>query len=167
MKNGLILVILLAFFVPAVYGNTGDSEPLVIKGFYLGMSKAEVQQIFELFKENQTAKYVSIMNERFRTSIKLDNDFSSMGNKIDIFYNIKGKVNDITFQYKTVDILFEATEFTAEMFMQYISEKYELPEMKFKDQGFVKSWIYQNKKLNYKISIDNNKNLRLQNIKKK
>jgi hypothetical protein len=49
--------------------------------------------------------------------IQVDNEFSSMGNKIEIGYDESGKVTTIKFQYKTVDILFEASALSAEDFV--------------------------------------------------
>jgi len=137
-----------------------------MKGFYLGMEQAKVQALYEQLQKDKMAEYVSLEREKYRDMIKLDNEFSSMGNKIDIEYDDDGLAKKITFQYKTVAILFDAGDLDAGGLVQKIEEEYHLPEMEFEDMGMVKTWTYVNDKLNYKISVDDVKNVRLQRMNK-
>lgn len=164
MKIYLIFVLACFFLFLSSFAETPDSEPLKMKGFSLGMDKAAVKKIYQQMEKEKVATYISIEREEYRDLIKLDNEFSSMGNKIEIEYDDKMKAKNITFQYTTVDILFEAIDMEAEVLVKLIEKKYNLPEMVFEDQGFVKIWKYINEKLKYKISVDDYKNLRLQRI---
>ncbi|MBA7537417.1 hypothetical protein ES705_29684 [subsurface metagenome] len=136
-----------------------------LKGFYVGITKEEVKILYEKFKTNAVAQYIDIETEAYRDQIKLDNEFSSMGNKIDIMYDEEGKATSITFQYKTVDILFNAAQMSAEELVKKLQEKLQIPEMKFQDMGMVKSWSHTYEEVKVKLSVDNNKNIRLQALK--
>ena len=162
MKTYLITVILFLFCIQYGFADSAESEPIEVKGFYLGMEKSDVQKVYEQLENDKVATYISIEQEKYRDLIKLDNEFSSMGNKIEIEYDDAGKARNITFQYKTVDILFEASDMEAEALVKLIEKKYLLPELIFEDQGFIKIWTFINEKLEYKISVDDYKNLRLQ-----
>jgi len=158
MKNVLVGFLVLSFLVLFILA---DSKMISIKGFYLGMGKGEVKQVYEKLKTSGVAKYISIENEKYRDMIKLDNEFGSMGNKIDIFYDDNGKLIGVTFQYKTVNILFKAEKLKVEEFVTNFEKEFNLPRMKFQDMGMVKNWTHVDKNLKLKISIDDYKNLRL------
>lgn len=161
MKNLLIGFLVLSFLIPFILA---DSKIIKIKGFYLGMEKSEVKLVYEKLKTGKVAKYISIENEKYRDMIKLDNEFGSMGNKIDIFYSEKEKVTGITFQYKTVNVLFKAEKLSADEFVKGFEREFQLPRMSYRDMGMVKTWTHVDKNLKLKISIDNSKNLRLKNL---
>ena len=164
MKTYLVTIVLILFCIQYGVTDSAENETLQMKGFYLGMEKSDVQKNYQQLMNDKVAKYISIEKGEYRDLIKLDNEFSSMGNKIEIEYDDTGKAKSITFQYKTVDILFEASEMEAEVLVEEIEEKYELPEMVFEDLGMVKIWKYVNEELKYKISVDDYKNVRLQRI---
>lgn len=165
MKKHLTILAVVLFVFSNVSAVQNKTATINIKGFYLSMSRDSVKNIYNKFQNDKIAKYISLEKENYRDIIKLDNEFSSMGNKIEIAYNDSMKAENITFQYKVAGILFQAENKTAQEFVKQIRKEYRLPEMKFIDQGFVKLWTYTNKKAGYKISIDNKKNLRLQKIK--
>lgn len=164
MKKMLILLFVSALFVCTAFSNSRDSEPLKIKGFYLRMEKTEVHKLYQKLKSDQVAKYISIESSEYRDLIQLDNEFSSMGNKIEIGYDENGKVTTIKFQYKTVDILFEASSLEAEDFMNMFQEEYSIPEMEFQDMGMVKTWSYSDEARKFSISIDDYKNITLKTL---
>ena len=164
MKTYLITAVLFLFCIQFGFTGSVENEALEIKGFYLGMEKSAVQKNYQQLMNDKVAKYISIENEEYRDLIKLDNEFGSMGNKIEIEYDDSGKAKSITFQYTTVDILFEASDMEAEVLVKEIEKKYKLPEMVFEDLGMVKIWTYVNEELKYKISVDDYKNLRVQRI---
>jgi len=87
-----------------------------------------------------------------------------MGNKIEVGYDESGKVNYLKFQYKTVDILFEATALEAKDFVNRFREEYRIPEMEFKDMGMVKTWSYSDEARKFSISIDDYKNITLKTL---
>ena len=164
MKTYLTIVILFSFFVLYGFTDSPEKEQLVIKGFSLGMNKAEVKKVYEQFEKDKVAEYISIENEKYRDLIKLDHELSSMGNKIEIEYDESGKAKNITFQYKTVDILFEASNMEAEEMVKEIENKYNLSKLEYQDLGMVKTWTYINEELKYKITVDDYKNVKLQRI---
>ena len=43
------------------YSHSGDSEPLNIKGFYLGMEKTEVKTFYQKLKSDAVAQYINII----------------------------------------------------------------------------------------------------------
>ncbi len=143
-----------------------ETEPLKIKGFYIGMSKSQVQEVYKKLQADKIAAYISIESENYRDLIKIDNEFSSMGDKVEIFYDESMKVSGITFQYKTVNILFNSTDQSAEEFVETLVKKFELPEMEMEDMGITKIWKCQLEKQGLKISVDGSKNLRIQMLKK-
>ena len=147
------------------FGNLLCEDSFQIKGFYLGMTKQEVKSIYEKFKEQKIAQHLSRESEEYRDIIKIDNEMSSMGNKIEIMYDDSLHANGITFQYKIVEILFDYGNQEAEQFVEAFTEEYNIPEMEFKDMGIIKNWHYINKELGYKILIDDGKNVRLQMLK--
>ena len=161
MKKMFILLFVSAIFVFNAFSYSNDPEPLKIKGFYLGMEKSEVQTLYQKMKSNQIAQYISIENSEFRDLIQLDNEFGGMGNKIEVGYNEKGKVNYLKFQYRTVDILFEASALNEKDFVKMFREKYGLPEMEFEDMGMVKIWKYSDEERKFSLSIDDYKNITL------
>lgn len=128
------------------------------------MEKAEVHNLYQKLKSDQVAQYISIESSEFRDLIKVDNEFSSMGNKIEVGYDESGKVNYLKFQYKTVDILFEATALEAKDFVNRFREEYRIPEMEFKDMGMVKTWSYSDEARKFSISIDDYKNITLKTL---
>lgn len=165
-KFNYILFIFLSMIVVPVL-SAQNTDVFKIKGFYLDMSRIEVKEIYDNLKKNEVAQYISFEKENFRDLIKLDNEFSSMGNKIEIAYEEDEKLKELTFQYKTVNILFKAEKLSAAEFVQQFKDEFGIAEMEYKDMGFVKKWSYTDKKRNIKISIDDSKNLRLQKFKNK
>jgi uncharacterized protein YuzE len=161
MKKTVIVCLACALIVCYVIANFDNPEPLNLKGFYLGMEKTEVRSAYQKLKSDEVAQYVSIESSEFRDLIQVDNEFSSMGNKIEIGYNESGKVISIKFQYKTVDILFDAKSLSAEEFVKKFSEEYGIPEMKFQDMGMVKTWTYSDEAQKFTLTIDDNKNITL------
>jgi len=161
MKKTFILLFVSALSVCNAFSNSSDSEPLKIKGFYLGMEKTEVHKLYQKLKSDQVAEYISIESSEFRDLIQVDNEFSSMGNKIEIGYDESQKVTDIKFQYKTVDILFDASALDAEDFVNRFREEYNIPEMEFQDMGMVKTWSYSDETRKFSLSIDDYKNITL------
>lgn len=163
MKQSLLYCLIFVLIFPFLLAGT---KMINIKGFYLGMNRSAVEGEYKKLKTSGIARYISIEHEKYRDMIKLDNEFSSMGNKIDIFYDKGGKVTGITFQYKTVNILFKAEKLSAEELVKNIEKEFKLPTMKFKDQGMFQNWTHIDSELNIKISIDSSKNLRLKKMKK-
>jgi uncharacterized protein YuzE len=161
VKKIFILLFVSALFVFNAFSNSSDTKPLTIKGFYLGMDKTEVQKLYQKLKSDHVAEYISIENSEFRDLIQVDNEFSSMGNKIEIGYDENGKVTNIKFQYKTVDILFEASSLEAEDFVNRFREEYNIPEMEFQDLGMIKTWSYSDEARKFSLSIDDYKNITL------
>jgi len=107
---------------------------------------------------------IDIETKTYRNQIKLDNEISSTGNKIDIMYNDEGIAHSITFEYKTVNILFDAAQMNAEDLARKLKEQLRI-EMEFKDLGVMKSCLYNFEKENIKLSVDDNKNIRSQMVK--
>ncbi len=89
MKRAFVITAL----VISVALSLHSQQPVKILDFYMGMSKEEVKDIYTRMKEVPVAQYVSIEPGRYRDQIKVDNEFSSMYNKIDILYDDNGKVN--------------------------------------------------------------------------
>lgn len=164
MKKSIISMLISSFSVFFICAYSGMEEPLKIKGFYIGMSKTDVQEIFKKFQEDKVAEYISIESENFRDIIMLDNEFGSTGNKIDIIYDESGEVTGITFQYKTVNILFNCSQKSAEEFVRSLINTYDLPDMEMKDMGIVKSWKCKPDNLGIQILVDDSKNLRIQKL---
>jgi len=69
MKTYLTIVILFSFFVLYGFTDSPEKEQLVIKGFSLGMNKAEVKKVYEQFEKDKVAEYISIENEKYRDLI--------------------------------------------------------------------------------------------------
>jgi hypothetical protein len=159
MEKKFILLSVSALFVFFVSSGSMDSEPLKIKGFHLGMDKTEVENLCQKLKSEQVAQYISIESSEYRDLIQVDNEFSSMGNKIEVGYDEGGKANYLKFQYKTVNILFEAGALNAEDFVNKFREEYSIPEMEFQDMGIVKTWSYSDEVRKFSVSIDDNKNI--------
>ena len=143
--------------------QTGQS-PLTVKGFHLGMSRDAVQQVYNGLESAEVAAHISMEKENYRDLITLDTEFSSMGNKVEVAYDENETVTSITFQYKTVDILFDAGGEDAEAFVGRFCDEYRLPEMEMEDQGFVTLWTVVMEAGEYKVSIDSMKNLRIQKV---
>lgn len=148
----------------SVWAQEDSAAPqgLQIKGFYLGMPTPEVRQLYESMKANEVAPYISIETSEYRDLIMIDNEFSSMGNKIEIQYDESGAANYFKFQYKTTAILlnYDATE--PSDFVAAFRKQYGIPEMKFEDMGIVKTWSYVDPDTGYKLSIDDQMNVTLQ-----
>jgi hypothetical protein len=162
MKKLFSTIIYAMVLLLSLSASINCEEPFDIKGFYLGMNREEVKTIYDNFKKNQIAEYVSLEQENYRDLINLDNEFSSMGNKIEVAYDDSLKATNITFQYKTVAILFDYGNLDETEFVEAFRKDYKIPEMKFEDMGMVKTWGYANTEAGYKISIDDYKNVRLQ-----
>lgn len=164
MKKSMICILISFYSGFCFCTYSGMEEPLKIKGFYIGMSKSDVLQVFKKLQEDNVAEHISLESENFRDVIMLDNEFSSTGNKIDIIYDESGKVTGITFQYKTVNILFDCSKKSAEEFVRSLTTTYDLPEMEMKDMGVVKSWKCKSDNLGIQILVDDSKNLRIQKL---
>ena len=104
MLLALVGVIMLAGIVGA-QEDASASQGLKIRGFYLGMPKSEVRQLYEQMKADEVAQFITIESSEFRDLITLDREFSSMGNKVEVQYAESGEVTYFKFQYKTVGIL--------------------------------------------------------------
>ncbi len=161
MKRSIIVGLACFLFVFSAFSDSDDPEHLNLRGFYLGMEKMEVHQLYQKLKTDAVAQYISIESSEYRELIQVDNEFSSMGNKIEIGYDESGKVNFIKFQYKTVDIFFKASALSAEDFVIRFREEYNIPEMEFQDMGMVKTWSYSDETRKFSISIDDYKNITL------
>lgn len=160
MPKKLLITLFCGILVPLlVYPKSSPPEVLNLKGFYLGMDKSEVQEIYQKYKTAETAKYISIDSSQYRDLIQLDNEFSSMGNKIEITYENNAKVTSIKFQYKTSAILFKYDTDDPEVFVQKFTEEFNIPEMQFEDMGMVKTWTYKNESSKYSVSIDDYLNI--------
>lgn len=159
MLVGCISIVLLVFSI------SYTPELLNLKGFYLGMEKSEVRELYQKHKSEQTAKYISIESYEFRDLIQMDNEFSSMGNKIEINYENSGKVTYVKFQYKTSAILFKYDTDDPEEFVQKFTAEFGIPKMKFEDMGMVKTWTYKNVDSKYSVSIDDYLNITLKQLK--
>ncbi len=148
------------------YGFVSAFPPDSFKlgGFFLGMGKADVDKVIQEFKSKTVAEYISLERAEFRDLIQVDNEFSSMGNKIELSYDTNGKVDTIKLQYKTVDILFQAGALSAEDFVKIFAADHNIPEMKFEDMGMVKTWTYSNVELGFSLSIDDYKNITLKTL---
>jgi uncharacterized protein YuzE len=144
-----------------IFSDSCETESLELKGFYLGMTKSEVKTLYQTMKSDEVAKYISIESSDFRDLIQLDNEFSSMGNKIELNYDESGKVTYIKFQYKTVAILFDAGAMSTEEFIEKFSAEYGIPSMEFKDMGMVKVWSYSDESRKFSLSIDDSQNITL------
>jgi hypothetical protein len=138
------------------------SQGLKIKGFYLGMPKSEVHQLYEAMKANEIAQYTSIETSEYRDVITVDREFSSMGNKIEIQYTESGAANYFKFQYKTVAVLLDYGVAEPSDFVAAFREQYGIPEMEFEDMGMVKTWSHTDPDAGYKLSIDDYMNVTLQ-----
>lgn len=158
----LALFLIAGLLPTALYSQ---QDPLVFKGFSLGMSRDEVKEVYNSFVSQEVAKNISLEAENYRDLIMLDNEFSSMGNKVELAYDENMNVTDITFQYKTVDILFESSAEEAEAFATRLCKTYDLPEMEMDDQGFVTLWTVVLEAEGFKVSVDDMKNLRIQKLR--
>lgn len=138
------------------------SQGLKIKGFYLGMPKSEVHQLYESMKADEIAQYISIETSEYRDVIMIDREFSSMGNKVEVQYTESGSANYFKFQYKTVAVLLDYGVTEPADFVAALSEQYGIPEMKFEDMGMVKIWSHTDPGAGYKLSIDDYMNVTLQ-----
>ena len=138
------------------------SEGLKIKGFFLGMSQNEVRQLYESMEANQVAEYLSIETTEFRDLILVDNEFGSMGNKIEVQYAESGEVTYLKFQYKTVAVLLDYGVTEANEFVDRFREQYGIPEMAYENMGFVSAWNIEDIDAGYKLSIDDYMNVTLE-----
>lgn len=138
------------------------SQGLKIKGFYLGMPKSEVRQLYESMKANEVAQYISIETSDYRDLIMVDSEFGSMGNKIEVQYAESGAANYFKFQYRTVAVLLGYGVTEPDDFVTAFREQYSIPEMEFEDMGMVKIWSHTDPDAGYKLSIDDYMNVTLQ-----
>jgi len=157
----LLPTLLLCSTLPILHAAQG---PFTVQGFHLGMDRSAVKQVYDGFVSSQVAANISMESENYRDLIMLDNEFSSMGNKVELAYDENEIVTGITFQYKTVDILFEAGAEEAQAFVDRFCAEYGLPGMEMEDQGFVTLWTFTDEAGGYKVSVDSMKNLRLQRL---
>ena len=165
MKKVFHSLVILSLFTPCVSAGFKDSSTITVKGFYLGMEQSEVKKIYGQFKKDKIASHLNFEKENYRDLIMVDNEFSSMSNKIEVAYDENYKATGITFQYKTVPILFDNGKLDTEEFVKKFVEEYKLPKMKFEDMGMVKIHSVIIDKLKIKVSIDDYKNIRLQKVK--
>jgi hypothetical protein len=164
MKRLFLVLLICALSGLNIFSDSGETEPLKLKGFYLGMTKSEVQALYQTMKSDEVAKYISIESSDFRDLIQLDNEFSSMGNKIELNYDEAGKVTYIKFQYKTVAILFDAGALSAKELVEKFSADYGIPDMEFEDMGMVKIWSYSDDTRKFSLSIDDSNNITLKTL---
>ena len=158
---GLVGVILLAGTVKA-QEDAPASEGLTIRGFYLGMSKSDVHQLYEQMKAAEVAPYTLIERAEFRDLTMLDSEFGGMGNKIEVQYAESGEATYFKFQYKTVGILLDYGVSEPSEFVIRFREQYGIPEMAFENMGFVSAWNHSDPAAGYKLSIDDAMNITLQ-----
>jgi len=161
MILGTLGILLAPVAVRAQEGATAKPV-LSIAGFYLGMERSEVELLYEKLKADGVAEFVSIESAEFRDLITLDREMSSMGNKIELQYAETGAVTYIKFQYKTVGILLDAAELEPTELVQAFCKDHGIPEMEFQDMGIVQTWSYEDTESGYQVSIDNAKNITLQ-----
>lgn len=161
MKRIFFMLLIFALSGLSIFSGTGETDPLTLKGFYLGMTKSEVQTLYQTMKSNGVAKYISVESSEFRDLIQLDNEFSSMGNKIELNYDEAGKVTYIKFQYKTAAILFDSEALSAKELVEKLSADYGIPDMEFQDMGMVKIWSYSDDTRKFSLTIDDSKNITL------
>jgi len=166
MKKAFLCLVIFSLFIPTAFAVSKDSTTTTVKGFYVGMERSEVKKIYEQFKKDKIASHLNFEKENYRDLIMVDNEFSSMSNKIEVAYDENYKATGITFQYKTVPILFESGKLGAEEFVKKFVEEYKLPEMKYEDMGMFKMWSVILDTLKIKVSIDDYKNIRIQKVKK-
>ena len=164
MKWFAFLMLIFGIIYGYGFSSATPPESIELRGFFLGMGKADVDKVIQEFKSKAVAEYISLERAEFRDLIQVDNEFSSMGNKIELSYDTKGKVEAIKLQYKTVDILFQAGALEAEDFVKKFAADQAIPEMKFEDMGMVKTWTYSNEELGYSVSIDDYKNITLKTL---
>jgi hypothetical protein len=138
------------------------SQGLKIKGFYLGMSKSEVNQLYESMKTNEVAQYISIEPSEYRDLIMVSREFGSMGNKIEVQYNESGEATYFKFQYTTVAVLLDYGVTEPSEFVSKFCEQYGIPELEPEDMGFVTAWNHTDPESGFKLSIDNDMNVTLQ-----
>jgi len=160
----LLLAIFLLFL--AVSGARAQSppNPLTVKGLHLGMDRGAVKEVYDRFVRDQVAQRISMESEDYRDLITVDNELSSMGNKVELAYDESGLVTGITFQHRAVDILFDAAGEAPEAFVARFCQDFGLPAMEKKDQGVIVLWTLTDEAAGFKVSVDNNKNLRIQRL---
>jgi len=138
------------------------SEGLKVKGFYLGMPQSEVRQLYESMKAEGVAEYVSMEPSQYRDLILVDNEFSSMGNKIEVQYSEDEKATYFKFQYKTAAILLDFGVAEPSEFVERFRAQYGIPDMAYENMGFVSAWNYTDVDAGYNLSIDDYMNVTLQ-----
>ncbi|MDH3457531.1 MAG: hypothetical protein OER90_11900 [Gemmatimonadota bacterium] len=158
-------VVLLALVGVALLAGTLEaqkdapvSEGLTIKGFYLGMPKSEMRQLYETMKASEVAPFMSIESAEFRDLIMLDREFGGMGNKIEVQYAESGEVTYFKFQYTTVGILLDYGVTEPSEFVSAFRAQYGIPEMEFKRMR----WNLTDPDAGYRLSIDDAMNITLQ-----
>ncbi|KPJ87623.1 MAG: hypothetical protein AMS18_14375 [Gemmatimonas sp. SG8_17] len=161
MLLGLIGVTLLTGTVRA-QEDAPVSQGLKIRGFYLGMPKSAVHQLYEKMQNDAVAQFISMESSEFRDLITLDREFGSMGNKIEVQYAESGEATYFKFQYKTVAVLWDYGEIEASEFVSKFCEQYGIPDMEFEDMGIVKIWNHADQDAGYELSIDDSRNITLQ-----
>lgn len=162
MKKSLIFLFPVALLIATISASRPVQEVLTVKGFFLEMTREAAQEVYDGFVADQVADRISMEKEAYRDLITLDNEFSSMGNKVELAYDENETVTGITFHYKTVEVLFDAGGEDAEAFVKRFCDDYGLPEMQFDDQGVIQIWKYEDEASGFKVSVDNAKNLRIQ-----
>ena len=165
--GAIFLGLLGTFLAPTALQAQEDATAgavLNVAGFYLGMERSEVGLLYEKLKSDGVAEFVAIESSEFRDLITVDQEFGSMGNKIELQYAESGEVTYIKFQYKTVAILLDHGGLEPSEFVQAFCEDHGIPAMDYQDMGFVKTWSYENADSGYKVSIDDSKNITLQRL---
>ncbi|MBN1326875.1 MAG: hypothetical protein JW996_02885 [Candidatus Cloacimonetes bacterium] len=157
-KNFLIGLYIIGFsFLVAL-----DSD-LAIKGFYLGMDRETLQSVYSEFEDNGIADYLVYEDLILSDQITIDNDMNTTDNKIEVFYDVNGKAELITFQSIAVDILFDVEEFSVSEFIAYLQTEFSLPEMKPEVSGDINKWSCEFS--GSRITVDQDKNLSIGLIK--
>jgi hypothetical protein len=89
MRRNSIVWLIFVIIGSYAAATAAPPETLNLRGFFLGMGKADVDKVYQECKSNAVAKYISIEKAEFRDLIQVDNEFGSMGNKIELNYDEK------------------------------------------------------------------------------
>ncbi len=76
MKRSIFVGLACVLIALYAFPNSGDSEPLTIKGSYLGMEKTEVHRLYQKLESEAVARYISLESSEFRDLIQVDYEFS-------------------------------------------------------------------------------------------
>lgn len=128
-------------------------QPLVVKGFYIGMPPAEVYAILNSFGLTNHADYkTSALGYEGRTTTAADYKRRyGLGGKIDIWYDQSDGLAALEIQPPMVDSLFNVADLDLKSFAQQFAKSYGLPEMK-PLAGRV-GWNYRNDEDGVEVAI--------------